>query len=785
MNIIIVLPTHNEEKIIEMNLQKLSAFLSVHLRSHSWKIIVVDNGSTDKTSDIVKVYSKSDARLLLLQTKEKGKGLAIKIAWQTFPADISVFMDADLATDLSALPKLIAAMENGADLATGSRLLKDSKTSRCWRREILSRLLQLCMRFILKTHLSDTPCGFKAVNRKLVEQLLPQIKNTTWFFDSELLLLAERRGYQITEIPVVWSDSQDNERKSNVNCGKVAFEYLTNILSLRKQLFPKHKEYLLLGALSILLTIFTNLPYLIGWLLTPENAVFSGIIFNDDLNTYFARIREIQNGHFLLIDPFTHEPQPRIWFDPFWLIVGLLGRFFSLSPAASFHAFRILLTPVFVIIVYHFLKRFTTNTRVRVFSLFLIFFASGVGGPLFPIVGNGPPVYGTYNTSIDLWVPEAFPYLSILVSPHFMAATTLLVVVFHAFFLALHDGYKRHLLWSIAAALFLFLFHPFKIPVVYGILLCYSAIFLYKSRQWKQTLRIFGVFLLSTLPAVGYIAWIMKVNSVLAWHSTQNLQITPPWYQLVSGFGLILTFAILGIWLLRKKNFEFRWQNVFLLTWLVFGFYLLYSPFIYQRRFIDGLFIPLAVFAAHGLSITAEKISQWKSITAMPILFIFLFIGLFSTNILTTSTNIEYVLSAKQQSSFLTYLPKPYLASMEWFKKNTEEEALVLSSPLPGNFVPAVSGNRVFIGHRPMTIFFDQKHEVVKRFFENNEDDEGKRAFLAETGVQYLLFGPLENTYGTYDPNKKKYLSEVYRNKNVAIYKIIPSNSTQQMGQVR
>ena len=237
--LIVAIPARNEEKNIRPSLLLLSSYLKANMSDYDWKIVISDNGSTDQTKAFVMRAMATDPHIHYLFTKEAGKGNAIRVAWKQYDADIFCFMDADLSTDIRDLRTLIHEVAGGTDIACGSRHLAQSKTHRSRMRKLISRINNLLIRVLLGSKLKDTPCGFKAVNAKVVKTLLDDVKNNTWFFDTELLIRAERAGYSIKEIPVHWSDVRDKVRKSNVDIVHVCIEYLGNIFQLRRNL-QKH-----------------------------------------------------------------------------------------------------------------------------------------------------------------------------------------------------------------------------------------------------------------------------------------------------------------------------------------------------------------------------------------------------------------------------------------------------------------------------------------------------------------------------------------------------------------
>lgn len=234
--IVIALPVHNEEIIIKKNAKKVADFCRSNLSRYQTDIIIADNSSTDKTAELIAELRQDYPEISYLFILEKGKGLAIKSAWNSAAGDIYSFMDIDLATDLGALPRLIESIKQGNDVAIGSRYAKGSTIDRDLVRKTFSLGYRWLLKLLLSLELNDAPCGFKAINQRVKTELLPQINNNQWFFDSELVILAEKQGYQIKEIAIDWSQYREPQRASSANTLKISLEYLKKIMEIRKRL---------------------------------------------------------------------------------------------------------------------------------------------------------------------------------------------------------------------------------------------------------------------------------------------------------------------------------------------------------------------------------------------------------------------------------------------------------------------------------------------------------------------------------------------------------------------
>ena len=204
----VVVPVHNEETDLEPCLRRLHA----HLRAlpYPFRITVAENASTDGTVEVAHRVAAELSDIEVLVLPEAGRGRALRTAWLRSDAPVLVYMDVDLSTDLAALLPLVAPLISGhSDLAIGTRLSRSSRVVRGAKREIISRGYNMLLRRTLAISLSDAQCGFKAIRADVARRLLPLVEDAGWFFDTELLVLAERAGLRIHEVPVDWIDDPD------------------------------------------------------------------------------------------------------------------------------------------------------------------------------------------------------------------------------------------------------------------------------------------------------------------------------------------------------------------------------------------------------------------------------------------------------------------------------------------------------------------------------------------------------------------------------------------------
>ena len=224
----ITIPVYNEEDALPESIRRLHRFLEENLEN-PWRITIADNASTDATRSISQLLTQDYSGVSYLYVPQKGRGRALRAAWMDSTADFVSYMDVDLSTDLSHFPRLIAELESGYHIAIGSRLSRTSQVTRGLKREIVSRGYNLLIKSMFFTSFPDAQCGFKALHRRTAAAIVPHIVNNNWFFDTELLILAAKRGYRIKSVPVKW----DDDPNSSVHVTSTASEDVKGLLRLR------------------------------------------------------------------------------------------------------------------------------------------------------------------------------------------------------------------------------------------------------------------------------------------------------------------------------------------------------------------------------------------------------------------------------------------------------------------------------------------------------------------------------------------------------------------------
>ena len=311
----IVLPVLNEVHILEKSVRTLCAYMDDNL-PYRYQIAIVDNGSTDGTRQVAAILAEHFPAVRAVCLPKKGRGRALKQVWLQSRADIVSYMDIDLSTNLDAFVPMITPLVTGdAAIAIGSRLMKKSQTTRGLKRDIISRCYNRLIRWTMHTKFVDAQCGFKAIRRDAAQQLLPHVKDTAWFFDTELLVKAEYEGYVIHEEPVEWIEDTD----SRVHIVKTAAEDIKGLSRVRG-------EY---GRATLFETAGFG-----GLLLMTSMLYLRNITINGMANSYYAAAAQAASVNWtawlfggLDAANFISVDKPPISM----MIMGLFGRVFGFS----------------------------------------------------------------------------------------------------------------------------------------------------------------------------------------------------------------------------------------------------------------------------------------------------------------------------------------------------------------------------------------------------------------------------------------------------------------------
>jgi len=500
--------------------------------------------------------------------------------------------------------------------------------------------------------------------------------------------------------------------------------------------------------IALIVMFFIAVPYLYAFSANNDQVVFGGFLLNPlDGNTYLAKMRQGWDGAWRFRLPYTVESGKGGYLNLFYLYLGHMARVLKLPLLFTFHLARWLSAGILLRALWYFYGRIFQEISSRHIAFALAALGSGMGWLLIP----------TGQFTADFWVAETYPFLSANTNPHFPLGL--------AFLLWLIAPKEKKCSWRVhlcgaGAALLLSIVSPFGTALALTIL---GVQWLWKTIQELRVGQkvVFPVsivaILLGGLPLLIYDWWLVHNDSVFAIWNAQNLTPSPVWWDVLISLSPALPFALLTLW--RKKTEVKVTVPTLLLQWLVVGMILMYMPWNLQRRFMMGLYIPIAGLAAWALA-------QMGSNSARSYRFRVggLFLLALPTNLMIIMISIFGIKTLDEK----IYLNQSEAQALDWIEEWTIPDALILSGPEMGLWIPAHTGRRVIYGHPFETIYAEQEKQAVQRFFTGTMNSKDVQDFILSRSVDYILIGPREEALG--DIDLPPTALPVYGSENLMIY---------------
>ncbi|MGD1993861.1 MAG: hypothetical protein PVI59_11770 [Anaerolineae bacterium] len=523
--------------------------------------------------------------------------------------------------------------------------------------------------------------------------------------------------------------------------------------------------------------LLTTVPYIYADVTSPPDRVFMGILLNvPDTAQYFSWMRGSIEG-FLISNRMTPEPNPAIFFNLLWWILGRLSTLLNLGLAQVYQGFRIVAGALYLPAVYAFCALLIESPRKRRVAFLLITFSSGFGWVL--VVGKY--LTGTLLYPLDIYLPEPNSFLSILAFPHFVISVFLMLVIFSLFIIGARRGRLSYAVGAGLVGLVLGLEHAYDLLAVYGVLAGYTALVGLRRRTlpWVEVKSWGLIVLLSCAPAL-YFTYLTTQDPIWSRILDQFVNagvFTPDPFHLIILLGLPFLVAVLtfdGLTPLREQ----REEHLFLKAWFLVVFVLIYLPVEYQIHFLSGWQIPIAMLATVGLyraifpalaeSRLLRRLAARTPLRPRSLVAALLVLAVLPTNVYLFAW--RFVDLGRHGAPF--YLHRDEVAALEWLDANTLPDAVVLSSLTVGQYVPPLAGNTAFLAHWAQTVDFYDKRDRVTRFFDNDIEEADRLETVCTFGVDYVFHGPSERTLGAYRPQDATWLAQAFTTPEVAVYRV-------------
>ncbi len=496
-------------------------------------------------------------------------------------------------------------------------------------------------------------------------------------------------------------------------------------------------------AIGLLVLILVTAPYIYAAKAGGTEYVFGGFLLNPlDGNTYLAKMRQGWDGDWLFHLPYTAEPGEGAFINGYYLFLGHAARVTSFSLVLTFHLARVVGAALFPLALYKFCKAVLIEPGAQRIAFALAALGSGMGWLAVP--------FGGFTS--DFWVAEAYPFLAAYANAHFPLGLAIQI-----WLLTPREGqidWKRGAQFA-GAALLLSIVSPFSVPVV---LLVWGGVAVWKKTRPEaigEEIRRLAWMAGGGVPLLIYYVYAIRTNPVLAAWNAQNVTAAPPVWDLAVSFSPALLLAVVGGISAHRENSNTR---RLLLSWVALCLLLALIPFNLQRRFLIGLYVPLACLAAIALNQLAGRTRRLATAT--------IFALAIPTNLVILLTGVFAV----QTHDPAIYLTNGEFEAFAWIEENTIDDALVLAGPETGLLIPVYTHARVLYGHPFETVNAEAVKAAVTAFYAGEMSEADARAFLQDNGIEYVFVGPREREMGTISLLADWVM--VYQGDGVAIYEV-------------
>lgn len=539
------------------------------------------------------------------------------------------------------------------------------------------------------------------------------------------------------------------------------------------------REWYFVQIVIIALLVFTSLPYLYGYLSSPPDKQFLGLMLDaPDHAQYLSWFRGFKSS-LLVANKMTPEPNEPIFFNLLWWMLAQISRLTGLGYAPLYQVFRWVAGGAFLGVTYYFITLFLEDIRQRYTAFLLIAGSSGLGWVL--ILLKYSLTKGELLYPLDVYIAEGNSFLCILGYPHFVLAAAFIV---GAFALLWHGHVQKQLRYAVGGGIVVLILgwqHAYDLLIIYGVLAAFAGLVWLRERRFPWPLFWSGFILggISVWPAL-YSVYITKTNpiwkEVLAQFANAGV-FTPTPFHLIILFGLPLVVAVLtwdGLVPLRKSNDG----ELFLKAWFLMGFVLNYVPTDFQIHMLNSWQVPMMLLVTRGLyryvtpaagEWLSNRWGKWSQERTSRWLTVGFILAVLPTNLYLWTWRFVDL----RRHNYPYYLYKDEVAALDWLSANSDSEDIVLSSLTIGQYIPAFSGNTAFLAHWAQTLDFYDKGERVARFFDAEVDDAERLETIQSFGVDYVFYGPAEQALGEYDPVTSPLFNVVFSTPQVQVYRVV------------
>ena len=546
---------------------------------------------------------------------------------------------------------------------------------------------------------------------------------------------------------------------------------------------PTRREWFSVFVIAVAVALLLFVPYALGYTQAHSGTEYTGLMITVEDASYVSSIGKGYNGEWLYHLPFTSEEHAPAFIEVFYLSLGHIARVLNLPVIAMWHLARVVSDVLLFLVTFGFIATFIPAPIQRRAAYLLAIFGGGFDWAWLPWEHPDPIASAV---PLDLRMPEAHLFFSALTFPHFAAAISFILITFSLALRALDHATISWQRWLFALGasvgnLLVMLVYPFLIVLMLGVLGAYYVLLI--TRAWRLLWR--EAFLLISacalpVPMVLYYQSVLATNDIFRRWNVQATTLSPnPLHYLLA----YAPYLVLGALTFRRLKARDHHRLTFLWIWIGAVAVLVYSPLNAQRRFVEGVQVPLAIVATLGLFEVGlpwlarrrvfNALAQRPSYSGAGLQRL-LVVGLIAV---TSLANLYLWAGAAIKLSvtqpYPLFRPRAELQAMDWLRDHATPDELVLSSYWTGSYIPFRTGHRVFVGNRYETIQFDGKRATVQRFFSTEANDAWRVALLKQYRVAYIFVGRDERTLGDFDPARAEYLKPAFTDGEVTIYRVM------------
>jgi len=527
----------------------------------------------------------------------------------------------------------------------------------------------------------------------------------------------------------------------------------------------EQREWVWVATVAGLLVVASTVPYLAGYLAQVPDLRFSGALLDrSDYHSHLAKMWQGYRGQWRYRLLFTPEEHRGVYLQTFYVALGHLARLLGWRLPLTYQVARVVCSFLMLLTVYRFIALFVTPVLTRRVAFLLATAASGLGW-FTEVVAPTPP---SGVSPMDFWLLDGFTYLAMLTSPHFCAAIGLLLAIFLLVVRCPEGPSLVEGTGALLASLALGLIHPYMLlladllPVLYWVVdgVCTRRV------AWRGLATAVAMGM-AQLFLIFYDLWVFRTQQVFAGWSVQNVTLSPPPPIYLLGYGLLLVLAIVG-GVAQTRRQGARVLN-FPLLWIGLVMVLVYLPWNLQRRFLEGVQVPLGLLAGKGLveglfpRSRRQGQARWRWGAQVVVLAMVAMSNLY----LTAGLTVAAVARAP-----VLFWPVELVTGVDWLGAHTSWEETVLAGFETGNLISGRIGHRVVLGHWMETVNCEAKQDAVAHFFATSTSDEERLALLRKWKVAWVFHGPGERSLGDFDPATVSWLTPAWRAEETAVYQV-------------